>query len=169
MSEAADEHQEAHTSSGRIEMIDVGRKPVTAREAAACGRVFMHAETLAAIREGRVPKGDVLCAARLAGIQAAKKTAELIPLCHPLVLEAVHVEVELLEDENAVQVCSAVRLQGKTGAEMEALCAVSVAALTIYDMCKSLDPEMVISDIKLVRKSGGKSGTWERPAGEQDQ
>lgn len=167
MSKPVDERRQAHPSSGRIEMIDVGRKPVTAREAVAYGRVLMRPETLTAIREGRVPKGDVLCAARLAGIQATKKTAELVPLCHPLVIDGVEVEVELLEAEGAVQVRSAVRLQGKTGAEMEALCAVSVAALTIYDMCKSLDPEMVISDIKLVRKSGGKSGTWERPAREQ--
>ena len=148
-------------------MIDVSEKPVTTREAHAVGRVTMRPETLARIREGRVPKGDVLCAARLAGIQAAKKTAELIPFCHPLVLDVVQVDVEPADDENCIQVRSMARLDGKTGAEMEALCAAAVALLTVYDMCKSMDPGMVISDVKLVRKSGGKSGVWERPAGEQ--
>ena len=148
-------------------MIDVSEKPVTTREAHAIGRVTMRPETLARIREGRVPKGDVLCAARLAGIQAAKKTAELIPFCHPLVLDVVQVDVEPADDENCIQVRSMARLDGKTGAEMEALCAAAVALLTVYDMCKSMDPGMVISDVKLVRKSGGKSGVWERPAGEQ--
>lgn len=148
-------------------MIDVSEKPVTTREAHAVGRVTMRPETLARIREGRVPKGDVLCAARLAGIQAAKKTAELIPFCHPLVIDVVQVDVEPAKDENCIEVRSMARLDGKTGAEMEALCAAAVALLTIYDMCKSMDPEMVISDVKLVRKSGGKSGVWERPAGEQ--
>jgi cyclic pyranopterin phosphate synthase len=143
-------------------VIDVGDKPITRREAQAVGRITMRPETLAAIREGRVPKGDVLAAARLAGIQAAKKTADLIPLCHPLVLDAVSVEAQPLDEASAVEIRACVRLEGRTGAEMEALCAVAVAALTIYDMCKGLDPEMIISEVKLLRKSGGKSGTWER-------
>ena len=158
---------EAAAAGGRIEMIDVGDKAITAREASAVGRIAMRPQTLARIREGRVPKGDVLCAARLAGIQAAKKTADLLPLCHPLVLDAVQVDVEPIEDESCIEARSMARLDGKTGAEMEALCAVSVALLTVYDMCKSMDPGMVISDVKLVRKSGGKSGVWEGPAGEQ--
>jgi cyclic pyranopterin phosphate synthase len=147
---------------GRASMVDVGDKPVSSRMAVARGEVCMRPETLAAIRDGNVPKGDVLSTARIAGIMAAKRTAELIPLCHTLLLSKVGVEFEVDEAESRVLITATVRCQGKTGVEMEALTAVSVAALTIYDMAKALEKTMVIGDIHLLEKRGGKSGDWQR-------
>ncbi|MGE0004990.1 MAG: cyclic pyranopterin monophosphate synthase MoaC [Parvibaculaceae bacterium] len=145
---------------GRARMVDVSAKDVTARAAMARGRVTMSPATLAMITEGRARKGDVLAAARIAGIMAAKKTHELIPLCHPLAISAVSVDFTPDGAANAIEVSAAVRVEGRTGVEMEALTAVSVACLTIYDMCKSADRAMRIGDIRLVEKSGGKSGRY---------
>ncbi len=139
-------------------MVDVSAKDETVREAVARGRVLMRAETLALISENRAAKGDVLAAARLAGIMAAKRTAELIPLCQPLMLSSVAVELEPAGD--AVEITATVRVRGQTGVEMEALTAVSVAALTIYDMVKAVDRGMRIEAVRVVRKSGGKSGDF---------
>lgn len=143
-------------------MVDVGEKEITSREAVAQGEVRMSPSTLAAIRDGDVPKGDVLAAARIAGILAAKKTPELIPLCHTLLLTKVAVDFAIDEAESRVVVTATVRCNGKTGVEMEALTAVSVAALTIYDMAKALEKGMTIGDIRLLEKRGGKSGHWTR-------
>jgi len=143
---------------GNARMVDVGGKRETARSATASGRIAMSAEALAAIRQGDAPKGDVLAAARIAGIMAAKKTAELIPLCHPLALDAVTLDFAFVED--GVEATAKASLTGRTGVEMEALTAVSVALLTIYDMAKALDKAMTIGPIRLVEKSGGKSGDW---------
>lgn len=147
---------------GRARMVDVGAKPDTERVAVARGRITMQPETLALIQAGTVKKGDVLTVAQVAGIQAAKRTHELIPMCHPLLLT--HVSVELASGESRgkawIDIQSAVRTAGKTGVEMEALTAVSVAALTVYDMCKAIDRGMRISDVCLVHKQGGKSGDW---------
>jgi cyclic pyranopterin phosphate synthase len=147
-------------ASGRARMVDVGGKAETAREATASGRVRMAAETLAVIREGRAAKGDVLAVAQVAAIMAAKKTHELIPMCHPLLLTAVDVAFSL--DDAEIGISATVKTQGQTGVEMEALTAVSVAALTIYDMVKAIDRGMTIEAVQLERKSGGKSGTWVR-------
>ena len=146
---------------GKAAMVDVGAKPETERVAVARGRVTMKPETLALVKAGEMGKGDVLGVARLAGIMAAKRTAELIPLCHPLALSSVAVDLTLDEAASAVEIEAKVRLTGRTGVEMEALTAVSVAALTVYDMCKAVDRSMTISEIRLVHKSGGKSGTYE--------
>jgi len=146
-------------AAGRARMVEVGSKPDTAREAVARGQVTMQPATLALIKEGRLAKGDVLAVAELAGIMAAKKTSELIPLCHPLSLTGVDLSFDLDEAEGAVHISARARTTGKTGAEMEALTAVCVAALTIYDMCKAVDRGMSIQLVRLVRKSGGKSGT----------
>ncbi|NLE77868.1 MAG: cyclic pyranopterin monophosphate synthase MoaC [Chloroflexi bacterium] len=146
---------------GRVRMVDVGAKPETERLAVARGRVVMLPQTLARITEGGVPKGDALAAAQIAGILAAKRTADLIPLCHPLLLNQVGVDfhpVGTPAGEAGLEITASVRTTGRTGAEMEALTAVSVAALTIYDMCKAVDKAMRITDIRLVRKSGGQSG-----------
>ena len=143
---------------GKARMVDVGGKAETRRVAVAAGRIAMSPAALAAIRDGAVPKGDVLAAARIAGIMAAKKTAELIPLCHPLALDAVTVDF-VLEDDG-VRVTASASLSGRTGVEMEALIATSVALLTIYDMAKALDKGMVIGDLRLIEKRGGKSGDW---------
>ena len=148
--------------SGAAHMVDVGGKPATARRAVASGRITMSAMALAAIREGNAPKGDVLGTARIAGIMAAKRTGELIPLCHPLGLEAVN--IEFAYEEGAIRATATASLTGKTGVEMEAMTAVSVALLTIYDMAKAIDKGMVIADIRLIAKSGGKSGDWAAPA-----
>jgi cyclic pyranopterin phosphate synthase len=145
---------------GRVRMVDVGDKAVTAREAIARGSITMSAAALAQIRRGEVKKGDPLQAARLAGIMAAKQTAALIPLCHPLPISSV--QVELTPTRRGYDIAARVRTTAQTGVEMEALTAVSVAALTIYDMVKAVDKRMVISDIKLMFKSGGKSGTFTR-------
>jgi cyclic pyranopterin phosphate synthase len=139
-------------------MIDVGGKPDTEREAVARGVVKMQAATFKMLRAGTLPKGDVLAAAQVAGIMAAKQTPGLLPLCHPLLLSEVKVDFDLDAKSRAVNITAAVRTTGKTGVEMEALTSVAVAALTIYDMCKGVDPRMRIESIRLARKSGGKSG-----------
>ena len=139
-------------------MVDVGEKPDTERLAVAKGEIAMRPETLALIQEGGIPKGDVLAVAQVAGIMAAKRTHALIPLCHPLLLTHVAVEFTSNEAENLIEITGTVKTTGKTGVEMEALTAVAVAALTIYDMCKAVDRAMHITNIRLVRKSGGKSG-----------
>ena len=145
---------------GNAVMVDVSDKPETRREAVAEALVRCKAETLGLIREGGVKKGDVLSVARLAGIMGAKQTAALIPLCHPLPLSAVSLDLSLDEAASAVRIRATCRTDGKTGVEMEALCAVSTAALTIYDMCKALDKGMCIERVRLLEKEGGKSGTW---------
>lgn len=145
---------------GRAAMVDVSAKPETERVAIARGRVVMAPETLARIREGEVGKGDVLGVARLAGIMAAKRTSDLIPLCHPLMLSKVTVDLTPAPPD-AVEIEALVKLTGRTGVEMEALTAVTVAALTVYDMCKALDRGMRIEAVRLAHKSGGKSGTYE--------
>ena len=144
--------------SGRARMVDVTAKDVTLREAVAKGSVRMRPETLALIQSGGVPKGDVLAVAQVAGVMAAKRTHELIPMCHSLLLSAIDVRLEPDEKESAVQITATVRTTGKTGVEMEALTAVSVAALPTYDMGKAVDRGMCIEGVRLVRKSGGKSG-----------
>lgn len=145
-------------SDGAAHMVDVGGKATTARRAVASGRIGMSAAALAAIREGNAPKGDVLGTARIAGIMAAKRTGELIPLCHPLGLEAVSVDFEY--EDSGIKATATASLTGKTGVEMEAMTAVSVALLTIYDMAKAIDKGMVISEVRLIAKTGGKSGDW---------
>ena len=145
---------------GRVRMVDTGQKPVTARRAVASARVLMSPETIAAVREHRTPKGDPLEAARLAGIMAAKRTADLIPLCHPLPLT--HVDVQASVEGEGVLLKAEVSTNAQTGVEMEALTAVSVAALTIYDMCKALEKGMTITDVQLETKTGGKSGDYHR-------
>lgn len=147
--------------NGNAHMVDVGGKADTNRLAVAGGRISMSANALAAIKAGDAPKGDVLGTARLAGIMAAKKTADLIPLCHPLAIASVEVEFEYLDD--GIYVRSTVAFNGKTGVEMEALTATSIALLTIYDMAKALDKAMVIGGVQLLAKRGGKSGDWEAP------
>lgn len=144
--------------SGAARMVDVGGKAETQRRAVASGRITMSAAALAAIREGNAPKGDVLAAARIAGIMAAKRTGELIPLCHPLGLEAVTVDFTFEDD--GVRATATASLTGKTGVEMEAMTAVSVALLTIYDMAKAVDKGMEICEVRLIAKTGGKSGDW---------
>ncbi|HHT70716.1 MAG TPA: cyclic pyranopterin monophosphate synthase MoaC [Firmicutes bacterium] len=151
---------------GEAYMVDVGHKLATKRVAVARGLVKMNPETMKLISSGRVPKGDVLASARIAGIMAAKNTPYLIPLCHPLNLGSVEVRLRLNGEQSRVEIEAQVSLSGQTGAEMEALTAVSVAALTIYDMCKAVDKDMVIDNIRLVHKSGGKSGSFVRE-GEQ--
>jgi cyclic pyranopterin phosphate synthase len=143
---------------GQARMVNVGGKPETARSATATGRIRMSPEALAAVREGSGPKGDVLAAARIAGIMAAKKTGELIPLCHPLALDAVAIDFAFEDD--AVRATARASLTGRTGVEMEALTAASLALLTIYDMAKALDKGMVIEGVRLLEKTGGKSGNW---------
>ena len=147
---------------GKARMVDVSDKAETERVATAKGSVIMQPATLALIKEGGVKKGDVLSVARLAGIMGAKRTPDLIPLCHPLALTSVQVDLTLDEARNAVDITATCKLVGKTGVEMEALTAVSVAALTVYDMCKAVDKGMQIVNIRLLHKSGGKSGTFER-------
>lgn len=144
--------------SGRSRMVDVGEKPDTERLAVAKGMVVMQPSTLQAIREGGIEKGDVLSVAQVAGILGAKKTHELIPMCHPLLLTHIDLTFDLKPDQNAIEIIATVRTTGKTGVEMEALTAVNVAALTIYDMAKAIDRGMRIQDVRLIRKTGGKSG-----------
>ena len=146
--------------AGKAHMVEVGAKPETARMAIASGRITMLPATLAAVAAGEIGKGDVLGIARIAGIQAAKRAADLIPLCHPLRLTGV--ELELRVAGTAVEIVATVRAFDRSGVEMEALAAVSAAALTVYDMCKAIDRGMVISEIRLDEKRGGKSGTWTR-------
>jgi molybdenum cofactor biosynthesis protein MoaC len=151
-------------ADGRARMVDVSDKAETERVASAGARVVMRPETLERIRSGDVAKGDVLAVARLAGIMAAKRTAELIPLCHPLALTSVGVDLVCAPERSAVEITATCKLRGRTGVEMEALTAASVAALTVYDMCKAVDRGMVITDLRLLRKSGGRSGDWEAEA-----
>ncbi|QDX27864.1 cyclic pyranopterin monophosphate synthase MoaC [Sphingomonas suaedae] len=152
--------------AGAARMVDVGGKVETQREAVATGRIAMSMEAAAAIRDGLVKKGDVLATARIAGIMAAKKTSDLIPLCHPLALTKV--TLDLVPDESGVTATATVALTGRTGVEMEALTAVSVALLTVYDMAKAIDRSMEIGGIRLIEKRGGKSGDWhaDKPEGE---
>lgn len=148
-------------AQGAAHMVDVGGKADTARQAIASGRITMTAEAASAIRDGAAKKGDVLAVARIAGIMAAKRTSDLIPLCHPLPLT--RVAVDLLPDDSGVTVTATCTTTGKTGVEMEAMTAVSVALLTIYDMAKAIDRGMEIGQVRLIEKSGGKSGTWRAP------
>jgi len=148
-------------AEGKAAMVDVGDKDVTDRAATAKGSIYMQPATIALITAGGVKKGDVLSVARLAGIMAAKRTPDLIPLCHPLALTSVAVDLAIDPARNAVDITATCKLKGRTGVEMEALTAVAIAALTVYDMCKAADRGMRIADIRLVRKSGGKSGSFE--------
>ena len=147
-------------AAGNAVMVDVGAKPVTERVAVASGRVLMQAATLALIERGKISKGDVLTVAQLAGIMGAKRTPDLIPLCHPLALTAVKVELVCVPEPPAVEITATCRVSGRTGVEMEALCAVGAAALTVYDMCKAVDRGMTITDIRLRHKAGGRSGAF---------
>src|SRR6266850_2638382 len=149
-------------ASGRVRMVDVSRKPVTLRTAIAHGRVFMHRDTLRLLSEGRAPKGDVLTTAHLAGVMAAKRTSELVPLAHPLALESVEVVFTLDGDSSSVGIEARVRARGRTGVEMEALTAVMVAALTLYDMLKAVDRGMVMGEFALWEKRGGRRGIYRR-------
>ncbi len=166
MSKAKTAAQMSHfDTSGQAHMVDVGAKPETRRVARASGRIRMLPETLALVLEGRAGKGDVLGVARVAAIQATKRTGELIPLCHPLTLTSVAAEFEADTGRSTISLTVAVETVGRTGVEMEALTAVSVGLLTVYDMCKAVDRAMTIDDIKLLEKSGGKSGTFVHPDG----
>lgn len=149
-------------SEGRARMVDVTEKDVTERIAMARGAIFMRAETLSLIQEKKVEKGDVFSVARVAGIMAAKKTSELVPMCHPLNITSVEIDLTPQQNPARVEIEAVVRVTGKTGVEMEAMTAVAVCGLTIYDMCKAVDREMSIGEIRLVKKSGGKSGTFIR-------
>ena len=162
MSQRPNEGLTHFDAAGRARMVDVGAKPATAREAIALGRVLMAPETLALIEAGGVAKGDVLGVAQVAGIMGAKRTPDLIPMCHPLLLSGVELRLVPDRDRASVEIEATVRTVGPTGAEMEALTAVTTAALTIYDMCKAVDKTMTIADVHLVYKSGGKSGTFDR-------
>lgn len=146
--------------NGDAEMVDVSEKDITAREAKASSRILMKPETLELIISGSHKKGDVLSVAKIAGIQAAKKCSELIPLCHPLMLSKVSVELKPNIEDSSVDIIAIAKLNGKTGVEMEALTAASIAALTVYDMCKAVDRFMIIDHVQLLEKKGGKSGHW---------
>ncbi len=149
-------------SKGQATMVDVSGKNITARKALASGKVILNQDTFKMLTDKKIPKGDVLATARIAGIMAAKRVGELIPLCHPLPVEHVSIEFILSEDLPGVEILATASITAKTGVEMEALTAVTVAALTVYDMCKAIEKGIVITDIKLLEKSGGKSGTWKR-------
>lgn len=149
---------------GKSRMVDVSEKPPTKREAVARGSVHMRPATISLIRDKAIPKGDVMAAARIAGIMAAKKTWDLVPMCHPLNITSVSVDLAMDEKNNTIAIEAKVKTVGQTGVEMEALTAVSVAALTVYDMCKAVDKEMTISDIMLIEKRGGRSGEFKRSA-----
>jgi cyclic pyranopterin phosphate synthase len=148
--------------TGRARMVDVSAKASTARQATAAGTVHMAAETLDRIRQGGHAKGDVLAVAQVAAVMGTKHTADLIPMCHPLPIDGVEVRLEPADDPPRVDITVTVRVAGRTGVEMEALTGVTAAALTIYDMCKAVDREMILSDIRLLAKSGGRSGDWVR-------
>lgn len=147
---------------GQAKMVDVGEKPVSRREARAAAQVCMNPETLSRILEGTIEKGEVLAVARVAGIMAAKRTSDLIPMCHPLNINSIVIDFTPDSDRSRIEIEACVQVDGKTGVEMEALTAVSVAALTIYDMCKAIDRGMTVSEIRLLEKSGGKSGHYIR-------
>jgi cyclic pyranopterin phosphate synthase len=151
-----------HTDeSGHARMVDVSAKDVTVREARASGRVLLSADAVAALRAGQVPKGDALAVARIAGIQAAKRTPDLVPLCHPIAIHAVTVDLQV--GDGAVEIAATVRTADRTGVEMEALTSVTVAALALIDMVKAIDPAAVITDVRVDEKTGGKTGPWRRP------
>lgn len=167
MDTATNQYQNDFThidASGNVRMVDVSDKPESARVAVAGGRIFMKAETLAMIRDKTMKKGNVIETARIAGVMAAKKTSELIPMCHPLAIR--HVQVDFEMEESSIRIEAMAKVTDKTGVEMEALTAVAVAALTIYDMCKAVDRGMVIGHIGLLEKDGGASGRYRRPIGE---
>lgn len=147
---------------GRARMVDVSLKEDTVRQGVACGSVYMKRETLERIKEGTIKKGDVLSVAQVAGIMGSKNTPYIIPMCHPIMIDGCDISFKMDFEKNKVDIVATVKTSGKTGVEMEALTAVSTAALTIYDMCKAIDREMIISDIMLLKKSGGKSGLFER-------
>jgi cyclic pyranopterin phosphate synthase len=149
--------------AGEAHMVDIADKASTARRAVAAGRIVMQAQTLELIQQGKHKKGDVLGVARIAGIMATKRTADLVPMCHPLALTHVSVEFETDVEQSAIECSVTAETTGQTGVEMEALTGVQVTLLTIYDMCKAVDRGMVISDVRLLQKSGGKSGHWQRP------
>ena len=163
MNEAGDQAgQLTHLdSAGRARMVDVSGKDVTSRQARASGQVLLSAAAVAALRDGTVPKGDALAVARIAGIQGAKRTPDLVPLCHPIGLHAVTVEADVYDD--GVRIVATARTADRTGVEMEALTAVAVAGLALVDMIKAIDPAAVISDIRVEEKSGGQTGSWTRP------
>ena len=151
-----------HTDeSGHARMVNVSAKDVTVREARASGRVLLSADAIAALRAGQVPKGDALAVARIAGIQAAKRTPDLVPLCHPIAIHAVTVDLQV--GDGAVEIAATVRTADRTGVEMEALTSVTVAALALIDMVKAIDPAAVITDVRVEEKTGGKTGPWRRP------
>jgi len=151
-----------HTDdSGHARMVDVSAKDVTVREARASGRVLLSDDAIAALRAGQVPKGDALAVARIAGIQAAKRTPDLVPLCHPIAIHAVTVDLQV--GDGAVEIAATVRTADRTGVEMEALTSVTVAALALIDMVKAIDPAAVITDVRVDEKTGGKTGPWRRP------
>lgn len=147
---------------GRAKMVDVSAKDETVRVAEAYGSVYMKKETLERIKEGSIVKGDVLAVAQVAGIMGAKKTSDIIPMCHPIMISGCDINFSLNFEENKVEITATAKTTGQTGIEMEALTAVTIAGLTIYDMCKAIDREMIISDVMLMKKSGGKSGVFER-------
>ena len=147
---------------GRAKMVDVGEKPVTERTAVAAGRVLVNEETFALIKSGGMKKGDVLTVAQVAGVMGAKRTPDLIPMCHPILIDGIDLELSLDEERHSVEIRASVSCAGRTGVEMEALTAVSVAALTVYDMCKAVQKDMVIEEIRLLRKAGGVHGDYER-------
>ena len=147
---------------GRAKMVDVSQKKETLREAVAYGCVYMKSETLQRIKEGAIKKGDVLSVAQVAGIMGSKETSDIFPMCHPIMISGCDINFNLNFDESRIEIRATVKTTGQTGVEMEALTAVTVAGLTIYDMCKAIDREMIVSDIMLMKKSGGKSGIFER-------
>ncbi|SKC51648.1 cyclic pyranopterin monophosphate synthase MoaC [Maledivibacter halophilus] len=148
--------------SGKAKMVDVGKKDDTQRVAVAKGRIKMNSKTLKMITQGQMKKGDVLSVSQIAGIMGAKKTSDIIPMCHNIFITGADIKFEIDEENSAIQIESEIKTTGKTGVEMEALSAVSITALTIYDMCKAVDKDMIIEDIKLIKKSGGKSGEYIR-------
>ena len=150
---------------GRAKMVDVGEKPLSRRTAIAAGRVLVNRETFQKIKTGGMKKGDVLTVAQIAGVMGAKRTPDLIPMCHPILLDGINLELRLDEENLAVEIRATVSCCGRTGVEMEALCAVSAAALTVYDMCKAVQKDMVIDNIRLVRKTGGVHGNFTREEG----
>ena len=147
---------------GRAKMVNVGEKPVTTRTAVAAGRVLVNEETFALIKSGGMKKGDVLTVAQVAGVMGAKRTPDIIPMCHPILLGGIDLELHLDEERRSVEITASISCDGKTGVEMEALSAVSIAALTVYDMCKAVQKDMVITDIRLLNKTGGVHGDFTR-------
>ena len=147
---------------GRAKMVDVGEKPVSVRTAVAAGRVLLNEETFALIKSGGMKKGDVLTVAQIAGVMGAKRTPDLIPMCHPILIDGINLELTLDERRRSVEITASVSCAGRTGVEMEALTAVGTAALTVYDMCKAVQKDMVITDIRLLKKAGGVHGEFER-------